>query len=121
VGFVGDGPTARTLVESWNGRAWSIAVSPDPVTAEDNQLAGVSCVSAGACTAVGLVANGSTGRTLVESWNGRTWSIVSTPDPATTQSVQLEAVSCTSTSKCAAAGNYASLRNLHDQTLLEMT
>ena len=121
VGFVGDGPTARTLVESWNGRAWSIAVSPDPVTAEDNQLAGVSCVSAVACTAVGLVANGSTGRTLVESWNGRTWSIVSTPDPATTQSVQLEAVSCTSTSKCAAAGNYASLRNLHDQTLLEMT
>ena len=120
VGYVGNGPTARTLVESWDGAAWSVARSANSATAEDNQLSGISCTAADACTAVGFVANGSTARTLIERWDGRAWSIVSSPDPPTTQSVQLAGVSCTTSSRCTAAGYYTSLQTLHQRTLAEI-
>ena len=62
----------RTLVESWNGTAWSVVASPSPSVAF---LYGVSCPSARSCKAVGEYANNSGAvRTLVESWNGTAWS-----------------------------------------------
>ena len=42
-----------TLIESWNGTRWSVVPSPSPGTG-GNDLYGVSCVSATACTAVGF-------------------------------------------------------------------
>jgi hypothetical protein len=42
----------QTLVESWDGTAWSIVSSPNPSTAE-NTLGAVSCVGSTSCTAVG--------------------------------------------------------------------
>ena len=63
----------RTLVESWNGTAWSVVPGPSPSVA---YLYGVSCVSARSCKATGEYANNSgVVRTLVESWNGTAWSI----------------------------------------------
>jgi hypothetical protein len=44
--------TSETLVESWNGTAWTVPSSPDQGT-YNNSLSAVSCTSAGACTAVG--------------------------------------------------------------------
>src|SRR2546427_1585311 len=41
----------RTLIESWDGRAWHIVPSPRP---GDSGLNGVSCVSVTSCTAVGF-------------------------------------------------------------------
>jgi hypothetical protein len=95
----------QTLVESWDGSTWSIVTSPDEGTG-DNQLYGVSCVSATSCTAVGVY-TGSSGvlQTLVESWDGSTWSIVTSPDEGTDDN-QLSAVSCVSATSCTAVGNY---------------
>jgi hypothetical protein len=39
------------LAEYWNGTAWVIQNTPDPSVG--NELAGVSCVAATTCTAVG--------------------------------------------------------------------
>ena len=66
-----------TLVERWNGTAWSIMTSPN-IADRDNKLAGVSCTSVTSCFAVGEYALNSAvhpRNTLVERWNGdEAWS-----------------------------------------------
>src|SRR6185312_10639943 len=63
-------PSWETLIESWNGVAWSIVPSPNngPYA---SLLISVSCVSANACQAVGEYSVGlGNYQTLIESWNG---------------------------------------------------
>jgi hypothetical protein len=101
-----------TLAESWNGTSWSVVNSPSP-SDNLNQLNSVSCVSPVACTAVGYVSTLSGGyRTLIESWNGTSWSVVSSPNiGSATSPNSLEGVSCTSATACTAVGvHYASSR-----------
>src|SRR5439155_673494 len=85
----------RTLVESWDGTAWSIVASPNNGTTT-TALHGVSSVSASSCTAVGYYINSSVvHRTLVESWDGTAWSIVASPNNGTSSNF-LGGVSCVS-------------------------
>ncbi len=95
-----------TLVESWNGASWSVVPSPSPGTGGISELTSVSCISADACTAVGDYAATGNGPfdTLVESWNGASWSVVPSPNP-TTDSNYLVSVSCVSADTCTAVGN----------------
>jgi hypothetical protein len=44
--------------------------------------------------------------TLVEHWNGSKWSVQATPNPSSASSSQLEGISCTSATRCTAAGLY---------------
>src|SRR5215472_11892549 len=85
-----------------SGPGWSIVPSPNPPAAT-GQLAGVSCFSSSACTAVGDYTKrfGST-VTLAERWNGTRWSVEPTPNPAGAASRTLNAVDCTSASACVA-------------------
>jgi hypothetical protein len=104
----------QTLIESWNGSAWSIVPSPDTSPTQDNFLKAVSCSSPSACTAVGFYSNA---QTLIESWNGSAWSIVPSPNASTTQENILNAVSCSGPSACVAVGDY--FADGADQTLIE--
>ena len=102
-------PAARgTLVESWNGSSWSVVPSADAGTSDNNVLSGVSCTSASACTAVGTYVDTSSGiilrRTLAESWNGSSWSVVPSPDIGTDADNFLYSVSCASGTSCIAVG-----------------
>jgi len=103
-----DNHAVQSLVESWNGSAWSLVPSPDKGTFTDgNELTGVSCVSASSCTAVGFYfPNGfnNEAKTLVESWNGTKWSVV--PSPVEGVESSLASVSCVSASSCIAVGSY---------------
>jgi len=94
-----------TLVESWNGTSWTIRPSPNPTGSSESELSGVSCVAAGACTAVGFNTN-SSGRlvTLAEVLNGSSWSVQTTPNPNDAPVSELSGVSCTSADACTAAG-----------------
>jgi hypothetical protein len=106
VGCAGSNNTcSSTLAESWNGTRWSVLPSPSPGTAA-NRFNGVSCVSADACTAVG-VTSGSNGVTasLIESWNGSRWSVVPSPNPGPGLT-WLWGVSCAASDACNAAGLY---------------
>jgi hypothetical protein len=97
----------QTLIESWNGTSWSIVPSPDIGTSV-NDLLGVSCHRPNLCEAVGLYLDASLGQyqTLIESWNGTSWSIVASPNNGTSYNV-LAAVSCRRTARsCQAVGNY---------------
>ena len=103
VGYTTNVLLDQTLIESWNGRRWTIAPSPDTSTAKDNLLWSVSCPASSACTAVGYALNGSSFSTLIESWNGSAWSIVSSPDLTGVQNFLLS-VSCRSVDVCTAVG-----------------
>ena len=104
VGSSDTGMIDQTLIESWNGGVWSIVPSPDTSSTASNELWGVSCTSATACTAVGDVDNDSVVQTLVESWNGVAWSIVPSPDTSPSTYNSLHAVSCTGPTSCMAVG-----------------
>ncbi len=105
VGYYYNGSPYQTLIESWNGTNWSIVPSPDP-SSNYNYLYGVSCVSSIDCVAVGSYFDSSADRglqTLVESWNGTDWSIISSPDQSSSDNV-LQGVSCTRSTDCVAVG-----------------
>jgi hypothetical protein len=79
--YIDSGSTHHTLVEHWNGAAWSVVVSPDVSGADGSSLFGVSAVSASDVWAVGSSPNSGITSTLVEHWNGSAWSIVASPNP----------------------------------------
>lgn len=105
------GGTQVTLAERWNGTSWKVRSTPDPNGATQSSLDGVSCTSTSACTAVGNFTNAAgTPLTLAERWNGSSWAIQSTPNPAGTLTDNgLSAVSCPSSTACTAVGTFVVL------------
>jgi len=90
------------LVEHWNGSIWElqqVPVSAD-IRLNGGQLSGVSCTSSTACMAVGSGGDG--GESLLERWNGSTWSITRAPDFVLEEAL---GVSCTSSTDCVAVGD----------------
>jgi hypothetical protein len=107
VGFWFASNVARTLIMRWDGSSWSIVPSPNVNDTDNHYLGGVTCVSASDCWAVGSRTDniGLSARTLTLHWDGTSWSIVSSaPDTSTVQGLDLESVSCASTSECMAVG-----------------
>jgi hypothetical protein len=97
---------SKPFAERWNGSEWSISSVPNPSGAVDASLQGISCTASNACTAVGSYAkSGAQQRTLAASFNGSTWTIVSTPNPAKEGAAGLREVSCLSSSSCLAVGS----------------
>src|SRR6476620_862344 len=83
----------QTLIERWEGTSWAIVSSPNTSAAEDNNLYGVTCVSASECWAVGNYYNESSiAQTLIERWEGTSWAIVSSPNTSTTHDNDLYGV-----------------------------
>jgi hypothetical protein len=112
--------TVVTLVERWNGTAWSVQSTPNPSGATTSVLAGVWCSSSTACVAAGYDIN-SSGKyvPLAESWNGTEWSIKATPSPSGAQTTTLSGVSCTSPTSCTATGDYLNGSGNDWETLAE--
>jgi hypothetical protein len=95
-----------TLAETRHGTSWAIEPTADPAAgATGVTLSGVSCAAADACTAVGSYVNSADDTvTLAESWNGTSWAIQATPNPAGSVSGVLSGVSCLAVAGCTAAG-----------------
>jgi hypothetical protein len=112
--------TQRTLIESWNGSVWSIVPSPNTSPTDSDVLLGVSCSGPAACFAVG---NSNPGRfldrTLIESWNGSSWSIVPSPNVALAPTNFLNSVSCSGPFSCTAVGFSSVDPPRSSQTLIE--
>lgn len=90
----------RNVIESWNGRVWTV----DPSPASEVGIFSVSCVSRTFCMAVGSTSSPGT-PTLIESWDGTRWSVDPSPVPPG-GGAQLFGVSCASVSACMAVGSY---------------
>lgn len=106
VGYYLDGSVDQTLVEQLSGTTWSVDSSPNEGT-YSNSLRDVSCTSSTFCIAVGQygTAGVNGALTLVEQFNGTTWSIVSSPNQTASYD-GLYSVSCTSSAFCVAVGSY---------------
>jgi len=98
-----------TLAETWNGTAWRVRRSPNPIPHGRNQLNTVSCTAPSACTAVGIDAAGDFNPfgAFAETWNGTHWRLEPTPAPAGTMQTELLGVSCPAPGDCTAAGTTA--------------
>lgn len=99
----------KALAEGWNGSAWQHQQAVAPPGATYNVLSGVSCISASFCEAVGTHFDSAGNQdNLAETWNGQTWTIQSTPDPAnpfgSPDDNSLYHVSCVSAQFCEAVG-----------------
>ena len=97
---------------------WSVIPSPNPGGAGSTELASVSCVTATDCVAVGSWSNGSSNQTLVETWDGKAWSVTPSPSPGSAGSY-LEGVSCVRSTDCVAVGFWDGSASSADQTLVE--
>lgn len=82
-------------------------VVPHTASGSAGNLLGVSCTGKSQCMAVGQrnPSKGSSGGTLAERLNGRTWKLVSTPNPS--HGGPLRGVACSSASSCIAVGSYS--------------
>lgn len=84
---VGDYYTTRDpnvlvdMAEHWNGTSWSEYPLPN-VGINPNTLLGVSELPSGSAWAVGYYLNANwVNQTLVQHWNGSTWSVIPSPSP----------------------------------------
>jgi hypothetical protein len=93
----------QTLIEHWDGTAWTISPSPSPGR-RANHLNGVRAVSATDAWAVGHIAgSGPSSRTLILHWNGTAWARVLSPSPGSSD--DLAGVAATSGSDAWAVGH----------------
>jgi hypothetical protein len=110
-------PPQQTLIEHWDGVAWSITPSPNSGVLDSNVLHDVTCVAASECWAVGYHSSGVNGaQTLIERYDGNAWTIVASANPSA-QRNGLRAVNCASANDCWAAGSQ--MGAAAEQTLLE--
>jgi hypothetical protein len=101
---------SRNQALHWNGRKWTLVSTPQP--GGNDELTGVSCVSRSNCWAAGDYNNSSGADPDLDlnqalHWNGRRWTLVSTPQPGgNTDRRALRGVSCASRRRCWAVGSY---------------
>jgi hypothetical protein len=98
-------------IEHWNGSQWSIV--PPAISGPNSALSSVAMVSATDVWAVGTANN----QTLVEHYDGSTWSVVSSPNVGT-GSNYLASVTVVSANDIWAVGNYVNSGNVN-KTLIE--
>ena len=100
------------LVERWNGSAWSVQATPDPVGVVEevtsSNLEGVSCPSASACTAVGVRRTSHETMPLIESWDESEWALQPPAIPSGTENASLISVGCSAPFQCTAVGSHVS-------------
>jgi hypothetical protein len=109
VGSLESGFRTDALLREWTGTEWllpSLKATFNPEGAGPSSLAGVSCASTKACTAVGKYTNSSgTKVTLAERYEGF-WFPQTTPNPKEAFQSELAAISCSSSELCTAVGTY---------------
>ncbi|HLI09373.1 MAG TPA: hypothetical protein VKV40_22615 [Ktedonobacteraceae bacterium] len=108
----------QTLIEHWNGSAWSIVSSPTPNGTTQDQLFSITAISASNIWAVGSSHGKQTSKTLIEHWNGTAWSIVSSPNTQFAGN-GLNSVTAISASNIWAVGEAYTQYGYPSQTLIE--
>ena len=83
---VGSNDFVNTLSVAWDGSTWSVVPSPDPANAADTFNA-VSCSGPDFCMAFGTtVGSNEQSLPLAATWDGSSWTVVSSPLPRTRRS-----------------------------------
>jgi hypothetical protein len=83
VGYSTSSGRQKTLIERWNGTQWRVVTSPNAGTSGDNVLTSVDALSSTNAWAVGSSRTATSRKSLIQRWNGTSWTIVSSPNPGT--------------------------------------
>jgi hypothetical protein len=83
VGYSQSSGRQKTLIERWNGTQWRVVTSPNAGTSGDNVLTSVDALSGTNAWAVGSSRAATSRKSLIQRWNGTSWTIVSSPNPGT--------------------------------------
>jgi hypothetical protein len=82
VGDIFHAAAEQGLIEHWNGSSWTVMDGPELGSSTSSELDGVFALSANNIWAVGWESRTTTGQqTLVEHWNGTTWTQQPSPSP----------------------------------------
>src|SRR5437870_1036138 len=99
VGYAGGNP--KSLTAHWDGSSWTVVPSPN-VGLYDSPLNSITCLSSSDCWAVGY--SGTIGfntlHTLIEQWDGTSWTIIPSPNTSAMLDNVLQAVTCVSATDC---------------------
>jgi len=92
VGRLGNDGGIFTVVDTWNGTSW---VQPETGTIRGAVLSAVDCTTKSNCIAAGdsTQVQTSVDQSLIESWDGSSWTETSTPDKGANAN-ELRGVSC---------------------------
>jgi hypothetical protein len=84
VGYTTGGSAYQTVTLHWNGTSWARVASPNPGGGEhaDQLLAVARQPGTNKAWATGWFTNGTATRTLVMRWNGTSWVVQPSDDPA---------------------------------------
>ena len=91
---------ATVSASNWTTMSNTEGTSPS----SDSYLGSLSCVTSVFCLAVGSNDVFSDPTYFAEQWNGSTWSPIALPTPAGAAELELDQVSCVTTSFCVAVG-----------------
>jgi hypothetical protein len=83
VGYSTSSGRQNTLIERWNGTQWRVVASPNAGTSGDNVLTSVDALSGTNAWAVGSSRAATSRKSLIQRWNGTSWTNVSSPNPGT--------------------------------------
>ncbi len=110
-----NGALWQTLVDTWDGSAWSITPTPDTPAPEDDYLYSVSCASPAYCIAAGAhVTHG-----LIETFDRGAWRITASPDSSTSSWDTLWGTSCAAVASCVSVGTRGIFNGTVRQTWVE--
>jgi hypothetical protein len=116
---VGNVNEFNAFIEHWDGSSWSLIPSPTDGAEQTFILSAVTCASASECWAVGYYNTSSAqelAQTLIERWNGTSWTIVPSPNA---QGNALSSVTCASASECWAVGSHIERWNGNSWTVFD--
>ncbi len=113
-GYTNASNLGQTLVQKYNGTSWSVVTNPN-VGSEANNLAAVDAYVSGGNNsqtvgsyyvwAVGSYYSSSVARTLVEGWDGTSWTALTSQNSGSSSN-QLRAVSASSATDVWSVGDY---------------
>ncbi len=114
---LGSGPS---FTEHWDGKRWSIVAIPHPTGSVLSTLFGIAEVSAHDVWTVGYyIGNRDIDRTLIEHWDGMTWSIIPSPNSGPNNEDSLSGVVAISAHDVWAVGTIISTGSTPGQSLIE--
>jgi hypothetical protein len=105
VGSYHDPTTGDRALAEVAALRWQLQSPATPPGSIATGFTGVSCTSAGFCAAVGNFETVSDFETFIETWDGTSWTIRSTPNPSNSN---LSGVTCTVRTNCYAVGDVLS-------------
>src|SRR5262249_47331851 len=109
--------TAQSLIEHWDGSAWTVSSSPNPGST-GNQLNAVAGLATNDAWAVGFFTDANfIANALVEHWDGVSWTVVPSPNNGGNGSY-LQSVTALAADNVWAVGYYID-DNLVNETLAE--